>query len=77
MSHTTDTRILDYEPLLAPAALLHELPLEAAWAKTVEEGRADARAVLDMTDDRLLVVIGPCSVHDPVAALDSMPLSLS
>jgi 3-deoxy-7-phosphoheptulonate synthase len=68
--HTSDTRILGYEPLLAPAALLHELPLGQTRADTIEQGRADVRAVLDMADDRLLVVVGPCSVHDPVAALD-------
>src|SRR5450755_2337043 len=68
--HTSDTRILDYEPLLAPAALLQELPLGQARATTIEQGRADVRAVLDMADDRLLVVVGPCSVHDPVAAMD-------
>ncbi|HEY4465523.1 MAG TPA: 3-deoxy-7-phosphoheptulonate synthase [Streptosporangiaceae bacterium] len=68
--HTSDTRILGYEPLLAPAALLQELPLGRARADTVEQGRADVRSVLDMEDDRLLVVVGPCSVHDPVAALD-------
>ena len=68
--HTSDTRILGYEPLLAPAALLQELPLGQARANTIEQGRADVRAVLDMADDRLLVVVGPCSVHDPVAAMD-------
>jgi 3-deoxy-7-phosphoheptulonate synthase len=70
MPDTSDTRILGYEPLLAPAALLYELPLGPAQAKNVEQGRAEVRAVLDRTDDRLLVVVGPCSVHDPVAALD-------
>jgi 3-deoxy-7-phosphoheptulonate synthase len=70
MSCTSDTRILGYEPLLAPTALLDELPLGAAAAKTVEQGRSDVRATLDMADDRLLVVVGPCSVHDPVATLD-------
>jgi 3-deoxy-7-phosphoheptulonate synthase len=70
MPDTSDTRILGYEPLLAPAALLYELPLGPARAKAVEQGRAEVRAVLDTTDDRLLVVVGPCSVHDPVAALD-------
>ncbi len=68
--HTSDTRILGYEPLLAPAALLQELPLGRARANTIEQGRADVRTVLDMADDRLLVVVGPCSVHDPVAAMD-------
>ena len=70
MSRVRDTRIVGYEPLLAPAALLDELPLTAAEAETVERTRAEVRAVLDGADGRLLIVTGPCSVHDPKAALD-------
>jgi 3-deoxy-7-phosphoheptulonate synthase len=70
MPHTSDTRILGYEPLLSPAALLEELPLGSAEADMVERSRAEVRAVLDGEDDRLLVVAGPCSVHDPAAGLD-------
>src|SRR5215470_1764052 len=70
MSRVRDTRIIGYEPLLAPAALLDELPLTETEAETVERTRAEVRAVLDGDDDRLLVVTGPCSVHDPRAALD-------
>ena len=65
-----DTRILSYEPLISPTALLEELPLGDARAAVVERSRDEARAVLDGADDRLLVVAGPCSVHDPAAALD-------
>jgi 3-deoxy-7-phosphoheptulonate synthase len=67
---TRDTRITGYEPLLSPAALLDELPLRQAPASTVERTRADVRGILDGSDDRLLVIAGPCSVHDPAAALD-------
>src|ERR1700722_11361709 len=70
MPHTSDTRILGYEPLLSPAALLEELPLGPAQADMVERSWAEVRAVLDGEDDRLLVVAGPCSVHDPAAGLD-------
>jgi len=70
MPRTRDTRITGYEPLLSPAALLDELPLTDEAAATVERTRAEVRAVLDETDDRLLVIVGPCSVHDPAAALD-------
>ena len=70
MSPVSDTRITGYEPLLSPAALLHELPLSAGAGQTVEATRREVREVLDANDDRLLVVTGPCSVHDPVAALD-------
>ena len=70
MLRTRDTRITGYEPLLSPAALLDELPLSDQATETVERTRAEVRAVLDGADDRLLVIAGPCSVHDPVAALD-------
>jgi 3-deoxy-7-phosphoheptulonate synthase len=70
MSRVSDTRIVGYKPLLSPAALLHELPLGEAQQETVARTRTEVRAVLDGADDRLLVVTGPCSVHDPKAALD-------
>jgi 3-deoxy-7-phosphoheptulonate synthase len=70
MPRVSDTRIVGYEPLLSPAALLDELPLTGKQQETVERTRAEVRAVLDGADDRLLVVTGPCSVHDPKAALD-------
>ena len=70
MSRVTDTRIVGYEPLLSPAALVDELPLGEVQSQTVEATRAEVRRVLNGADDRLLVVTGPCSVHDPKAALD-------
>jgi 3-deoxy-7-phosphoheptulonate synthase len=70
MTRTSDTRITGYEPLIPPAALLDELSLGDAATATVEQSRAEVRAVLDGSDDRLLVIAGPCSVHDPRAALD-------
>jgi 3-deoxy-7-phosphoheptulonate synthase len=70
MPRVRDTRIVGYEPLLSPAALLEELPLGGAEAETVERTRAEVRAVLNGADGRLLVIVGPCSVHDPKAALD-------
>jgi 3-deoxy-7-phosphoheptulonate synthase len=70
MSSTRDTRITGYEPLLSPAALLDELPLTDEATTTVQRTRGEVRAVLDGEDDRLLVIAGPCSVHDPRAALE-------
>jgi 3-deoxy-7-phosphoheptulonate synthase len=70
MPHTSDTRVAGYEPLLSPAGLLDELPLGSPAEGLVEQSRAEVRAVLDGADDRLLVVAGPCSVHDPAAGLD-------
>src|ERR1700685_1000532 len=70
MPRVSDTRVVAYEPLLSPAALHDELSLGDSLAASVARSRAEVGAVLDGTDDRLLVVAGPCSVHDPAAALD-------
>jgi 3-deoxy-7-phosphoheptulonate synthase len=65
-----DTRIARVSALTTPADLLERLPLEPELAEVVLRGRAAVTAILDGDDDRLLVVVGPCSVHDPRAALD-------
>ena len=65
-----DRRIERVVELLPPATLLDELPLGDERAAAVVRGREEVAAVLDRDDDRLLVVAGPCSVHDPEAALD-------
>jgi 3-deoxy-7-phosphoheptulonate synthase len=57
-------------PRLSPARLRQEHPMDATIAKTVAQGRAETVDILDGRDDRLIAVVGPCSVHDPVAALD-------
>ena len=67
MTRTSDTWITGYDPLLSPSALLDQLPLDDEAAAIVEQSRAGVRAVLDGSDDRLLVIAGPCSVHDPSA----------
>jgi 3-deoxy-7-phosphoheptulonate synthase len=58
------------QPLLAPEELKGRLPLSAEAARTVTAARAAIREVLRGADRRLVVVIGPCSIHDPEAALD-------
>ena len=65
-----DRRIERVVPLASPALMLHELPLEGARAEAVLRSRAEIAAILDRADDRLLVVVGPCSVHDYDAAVD-------
>ena len=65
-----DKRIERVVPLLAPDALLEELPLSAEQAEVVLAGRSDVHAVLKGEDQRLLAVVGPCSVHDPEATLE-------
>ncbi len=58
------------QPLPSPAVLRQRLPLSDALAARVHDDRNAIRAVLDGRDPRLLVVVGPCSLHDPVAALE-------
>ena len=66
---TRDLRIAGYRPLLPPAILMEELPLPPEGAVVVSRTRAEVVDILDGRDDRLVVVVGPCSVHDPSAAL--------
>ncbi|MFN2612906.1 MAG: 3-deoxy-7-phosphoheptulonate synthase [Solirubrobacterales bacterium] len=65
-----DQRIEQVVPLVPPAEILDELPLGAEQQQAVLDGRAAVTDILDRADDRLLVVVGPCSVHDVGAALD-------
>jgi 3-deoxy-7-phosphoheptulonate synthase len=65
-----DQRIAKVVELVAPERLLEELPLGEQRAKAVVRGRQEVIDVLQGRDPRLMVVVGPCSVHDPVAALD-------
>ncbi|RMD43896.1 hypothetical protein DV735_g1249, partial [Chaetothyriales sp. CBS 134920] len=67
-----DWRIRGYNPLTAPDLLQHELPPSEASTQTVQRGREECVAILTNKDEqqRLLVIIGPCSIHDPDAALD-------
>ncbi|MGY0236025.1 3-deoxy-7-phosphoheptulonate synthase [Longispora urticae] len=65
-----DPRVDRMTPLAPPELLHRELPLDEARRQAVADARASVAAVLDGRDDRLLVVVGPCSVHDPLAAVD-------
>lgn len=67
---TNDLRVTSFQPLVAPAVLHAELPLGPTRAALVESSRHAVRKVLTGEDDRLLLVVGPCSVHDPAAARD-------
>jgi 3-deoxy-7-phosphoheptulonate synthase len=69
MQNTGNLRIDSLRPLLSPAILLEELPLSPASIATVAEARREVARILHGKDDRLLVVVGPCSIHDPAAAL--------
>ena len=65
-----DTRINKIEQLLPPVALLEKYPASQVAIETVKATRQQAHNIIHGEDDRLLVVIGPCSIHDPKAALE-------
>ncbi|MFL5899257.1 MAG: 3-deoxy-7-phosphoheptulonate synthase [Solirubrobacterales bacterium] len=65
-----DQRIAKVVELVPPEKLLAELPLGEERAKAVIQGREEVRKVLAGDDPRLMVVVGPCSVHDPKAAME-------
>lgn len=70
MPQTYDQRILAAKPLIAPAVLAEDLPLPEHSAELVTRSRRDIATLLRGEDPRLLVVVGPCSIHDPAAALE-------
>jgi 3-deoxy-7-phosphoheptulonate synthase len=67
---TSNLHVTRFEPLVPPRELLAELPITRAVATTVLEGRRALSRILAGRDPRLLVVVGPCSIHDPQAALE-------
>src|SRR3954468_19043144 len=67
---TDDLRIEQIRPLIPPAILMENLPLSERASTTVAEGREGVTRVLRQQDDRLVVVVGPCSIHDVAAARD-------
>lgn len=68
MHETDDLRIKGTKELITPDELLRELPISDAAANTVYETRRQIRDILQGRDDRLLVIAGPCSIHDVEAA---------
>ena len=61
---TDDLRIDRIRPLIPPAILMENLPLTERASTTVVESREAAARILRGDDDRLVVVVGPCSIHD-------------
>ena len=70
MQQTENLNIEAFELLPTPEEIHARLPLSEAAAQTVVEGRRTLERILDRKDPRLFVVVGPCSIHDPVAGLD-------
>ncbi len=71
LSRTTDDlRIDQLRPLIPPAIIMEEIPASDAQIETTTRAREAAARIIDGQDDRLLVVVGPCSVHSPEAGLE-------
>ena len=68
MQSTSDLHVVETRPLVPPSLLHRDLPLSEAGTATVRQARERIQAILHGRDDRLLVIVGPCSVHDTVAA---------
>src|SRR6266850_6604061 len=67
---TDDLRIKEIKELLSPEQIRRELPLTEKAANVARDTREAIHRILHGADDRLLVIIGPCSIHDPKAALE-------
>jgi 3-deoxy-7-phosphoheptulonate synthase len=70
MNRTENLRVAELTPLITPNALSLELPQTVTANETVVEARQTIRDILDGRDSRLLMIVGPCSIHDPVAGME-------
>ena len=67
---TDDLRITQVRPLIPPAILLEEIPISERASNVVADARAAVANALAGRDPRLVIIVGPCSIHDPKAALE-------
>src|SRR5918912_2029479 len=70
LSTTDDLRIKELKELSTPEEVMREIPRTLTATRVVMGARNAVHAILNGTDDRLLVIVGPCSIHDPEAAVD-------
>ena len=70
MPTTSNLNVNQMSPLLTPSELLDELPLKEVESAGVASNRHAFRATLNGKDPRVVAIVGPCSIHDPAAALD-------
>ena len=71
--HTPDienVNVTDFDSMPSPEEIHAAVPLSPHSANTVMRGREAVRNILDHKDNRLLVIVGPCSIHDPIAGMD-------
>ena len=67
---TRNVRVSGFEPLITPAAAAVEFPLSETASKTVLQGRYEINEALSGRDKRMVVITGPCSIHDPKSAME-------
>lgn len=70
LTTTDDLRLQKITELSTPAEVMGEIPRTLTATRTVAASRSAIHAILTGTDDRILVIVGPCSIHDPAAAMD-------
>lgn len=70
MTTTQNLRIESIKTLISPNEIMAKLPSTEAIRSVVQHSRQDIQNILDGKDDRLLVIIGPCSIHDPKSAIE-------
>lgn len=70
MTKLEDLRIKQIRPLISPAVLQEEIPVTTKGQEVVRRTRLSLGEILERRDDRLIVIAGPCSIHDPEAAMD-------
>ena len=70
MRQIQDIHVRDAEPLISPRLLKEEFPADERIASVVVEARETVRGILAGRDSRILCIVGPCSIHDPLAAID-------
>src|SRR5205085_8626001 len=70
LSTTDDLRIRELKELSTPEQVMREIPRTLTATRVVMAARNAIHAILNGNDERLLVVVGPCSIHDPAAAVD-------
>ena len=69
-AQTDNLNIAAFDRMPSPDEITRAVPLSDAAAKVVLDGRRTLEAILDRKDPRVFIVVGPCSIHDPVAGLD-------
>ncbi|ORX59735.1 3-deoxy-7-phosphoheptulonate synthase [Hesseltinella vesiculosa] len=72
----SDLRIKGYNALLSPNYIVEEFPITQKSIKTIQQAREDISNIIHRKDDRLLVIVGPCSIHDTIAAKEYATLLL-